>query len=56
MSLAPIDIDCIDINLLTDEEINLLNDYHNRVYYELSSYLEGDIKEWLKEATKKLER
>lgn len=56
MSLAPIDIDCIDINLLTDEEINLLNEYHNRVYYELSPYLEGDIKEWLKEATKKLER
>ncbi|NMA94828.1 MAG: aminopeptidase P family protein [Clostridiales bacterium] len=54
LTLCPIDIDAIDAGLLGNEEKTWLNNYHKRVYNELSPYLEVDEKNWLKEATREI--
>jgi len=51
LTLCPIDKKLIDVNLLTKEELNYLNDYHKQVLDTLSPFLEGEELEWLKEAT-----
>lgn len=52
LTYAPIDLDGIEKSLMTERDIVLLNDYHKQVYEKLSPYLEGEEKEWLKEATR----
>ena len=37
---------------MTEKDVELLNNYHKEVYEKISPYLEGDEKEWLKEATR----
>lgn len=54
LTMVPFDLDGIDIHIMTDKEINLLNDYHQEVYEKLSPYMNEEEKEWLKEATRKL--
>ena len=48
LTLAPIDINLVNYNLLTKEEINWLNNYHNKVYKSISSKLDKQNKDWLK--------
>ena len=48
LTICPIDKKLIHVKLLTDEELGWLNDYHNRIITELSSYLEPAVLEWLK--------
>lgn len=53
ISLCPIDLEGIDTNLLTEKEIEWINEYHNRVYETLSPYLnKEDI--WLKNSTREI--
>ena len=54
LTLCPIDKEAIRIDLLTDEEIEWLNSYHQRVYDTLSPMLTSDEQNWLKEATARL--
>lgn len=54
LTYAPIDLDGVDKALMTPGDIGLLNAYHQKVYEKLSPYLEGEEKEWLKEATRAL--
>lgn len=54
LSLAPIDLDAIDVNLLDVFEIKSLNNYHKMVYDKLSVYMTEEEKVWLKEATKEI--
>ncbi|TLP48452.1 aminopeptidase P family protein [Cohaesibacter sp. CAU 1516] len=56
LTLCPIDQRLIDVSLLDDRELNWLNDYHERVFAELSDALEEDTRSWLAEATKPLHR
>jgi len=51
ISWAPIDIDLIDINILSSEEIIWLNNYHQKVYEKLSDKLDVGEREWLKKVT-----
>ena len=48
LTLAPIDINLVNYNLLTKEEINWLNNYHNKVFKNVSSKLDKQNKNWLK--------
>ena len=48
LTLAPIDINLVNYNLLTKEEINWLNNYHNKVFKNISSKLDKHNKNWLK--------
>jgi Xaa-Pro aminopeptidase len=50
LTLAPIDINLINYNLLTTEEIFWLNNYHNKVYEKISNNLDREERSWLKKA------
>jgi len=47
LTLAPIDKDLINFNLLDEQEKNYLIKYHINVYSRLSKYLNKDEKKWL---------
>ncbi|MCR4791459.1 MAG: aminopeptidase P family protein [Lachnospiraceae bacterium] len=51
LTLVPYDRDLIDKKMLTEEEIRLVDEYHERVYGELSPYLDEDEKKWLRGVT-----
>lgn len=55
ITLCPICREGIRKELLSKEEIEWLDNYHERVYTELSPLLGTEEKEWLKKATRKLE-
>lgn len=48
ITLFPIDTQLINLDLLDDGEKTWLNDYHADVYAKLSSHLESDEQQWLK--------
>ena len=54
LTLCPIDLEGIDVALLTSEEKLWLNNYHRTVFEKLSPYLEGEELEYLKTATRKI--
>ena len=54
LTLCPIDKTPIEMDLMTDEEIQWLNAYHKTVYDRLSPYLNDEEKEWLRSATDKI--
>ncbi len=54
MSLCPIDLRLVDRALMSTEEIDWLNSYHERVYSELSPLLDGEHQAWLKEKCRTL--
>lgn len=56
LTLCPIDQTPVDFSMLQTEEIEWLNDYHRDVFEKLSPYLEGDDLEWLKEATRPVDK
>ena len=56
VTLTPFDKKLIDQNLLQDDELQWLNDYHDRVYKTLSPRLEPDVQAWLKQATSPLKK
>ena len=51
LTVCPIDLEAIDVSLLTLEEKIWLNNYHKTVFEKLSTYLEGEELEYLKQAT-----
>ena len=54
LTLCPIDLEALDVNLLTSEEKAWLNNYHSTVFEKLSPYLQGEELEYLKEITKSI--
>ncbi|MDP1732263.1 MAG: M24 family metallopeptidase C-terminal domain-containing protein, partial [Devosia sp.] len=52
LTLTPIDLRLIDETLLTDAERSWLNAYHKRVWKEIGPVVKGEVKAWLKEATR----
>lgn len=55
LSWVPIDTRLINFDLLTEEELNWLNDYHKTTYEKLSPFLEGDDLEYLESRTEKVD-
>ena len=56
LTLCPIDKAPIDVDMLTDGELDYLNSYHEKVYQELSPCLDEETAEWLREACAPLTR
>ncbi|MCI2069628.1 MAG: aminopeptidase P family protein [Bacilli bacterium] len=56
ITMVPIDVKALDLNLLTDKEISWLNAYHQEVFSKLSPLVEGHLLEVLKEKTKPISR
>lgn len=54
LTRCPIDVRNINVNMLTRPELTWLNDYHQKVWDEISPLVEGDVKEWLHRATRPL--
>ena len=54
LTLCPIDTTPIRREMMADDEIEWLNNYHERVFRELSPLLNEEEKAWLKEATREL--
>lgn len=54
LTYAPIDLEGVEKDKMTERDIALLNAYHKQVYEKLSPYLEGEEKEWLKKATREI--
>lgn len=52
LTIVPFDLDAVDVTLLDCKEKQLLNDYHSRVYRELSAYMTEEELVWLKNATR----
>ncbi|MGH4139782.1 aminopeptidase P family protein [Clostridium sp.] len=51
LTLCPIDLEAIDVSLLTNDEKSWLNNYHKTVFEKLSFYLQGEELEYLKKST-----
>ena len=54
LTMVPFDLEAVIPDMLSPRERDLLNRYHQTVYEKISPFLEGEEKEWLKEATRKI--
>ena len=55
-TLVPIDVNCLDLSLLSDSEIMWLNRYHERVRAEISPLVSGRARKWLEKYTAPVSR
>jgi Xaa-Pro aminopeptidase len=54
LTLAPIDRRLIDLNMLSGDELNWLNEYHERVRHAVRPHVDDAVKVWLDAATEPL--
>ena len=54
LTLFPYDTTLIERGIMTQEEIDWVNEYHAKVYSELSPLLNAEEQEWLKSRTQKI--
>lgn len=54
LTLCPFDKSLIFKPMLTNNEIDFLNNYHKKVYDKLHIYFENDMLKWLKDATSEI--
>jgi Xaa-Pro aminopeptidase len=52
LTLAPIDLNCVDVALLSEAEKAWLNDYHARVRDTVAPQVDAQTRAWLEEATR----
>lgn len=52
LTFVPIDLDAIEVSMLSNEEREYLNSYHREVFKKISPYLGEDESMWLKEYTR----
>ena len=54
LTFVPIDLDAILPEIMSEYEIQLLNDYHKEVYNKISPFMTDDECNWLKEVTREI--
>ncbi len=54
ITLAPIDLNLVEVSLLLDEEKRWLNAYHKNVQAKLSPLVDEQTRQWLAQATKEI--
>jgi Xaa-Pro aminopeptidase len=54
LTCAPIDLDGVDVSLLTSEEKDFLNNYHQMVFNKISPYLNDEEREFVRYYTRKI--
>lgn len=54
LTLVPFDRRLINQSLLTAKELEWLNNYHQKVFAEVSPFLDGETLQWLKKMTQKI--
>lgn len=55
-TVVPIDTDCLDLSLMTDDDIQWLNDYHKNVYEKVSPLVSERARKWLEKKTQPISR
>lgn len=56
LTFAPIDLDGIDLEFMSAEDVKRLNEYHREVYEKISPFLSVEEEEWLKGAVREIGR
>ena len=51
LTMVPIDLDPVDFDMLSNQEIAWINDYHRQVREAIAPHLTGAALEWLEEVT-----
>ena len=51
LTFAPIDLEVVDKTLMTERDVELLNEYHRQVYEKIGPHLNEDERAWLKDVT-----
>jgi Xaa-Pro aminopeptidase len=54
LTLVPLELSCLEINILDEKEIDWINNYHKKVFESLSPFLNEKETEWLKNKTRKI--
>ena len=54
LTMVPFDREAILPELMSERELQCLNDYHKRVYEALASYMEEEELVWLREMTEEI--
>ncbi|WP_394522718.1 aminopeptidase P family protein [Lacrimispora sp. JR3] len=54
LTMVPIDLEALDKSIMTEKDVELLNNYHRVVYEKLSPYVSGEEALWLKENTRSI--
>lgn len=54
LSFVPIDLEGLDIDMISKEELDWLNSYHEQVYKKLSPFLSDDERQWLEIKTRQI--
>lgn len=54
LTMVPFDLEAVVPEQMNEKERELLNEYHARVYENISPYLNEEEKTWLKEATRRI--
>ena len=55
-TVVPIDIKSLDVSMMSDFEINWLNDYHKHVYDTVAPLVSDRARKWLEESTQPISR
>lgn len=56
LTMVPIDRNLIEVDLLSDKELDWVNHYHQQVYEKVSPHLSDvGVKQWLREATARID-
>lgn len=56
LTMVPFDLDAVDVRYMSEKEIELLNQYHKKVYDTISPYLSKEEVDWLKNATREISK
>ncbi len=54
LTLAPFDLEAVDVNVMDGHSRELLNEYHELVYNKIAMHLNDEERAWLKEATRRI--
>ena len=54
MTFIPVDLDAVDVSIMTDVDKALLNNYHKAVYDKLSPFLTEEENAWLAHYTREI--
>lgn len=54
LTFAPIDLDALDLSIMTEQDKKLLNDYHKEVREKITPYLNEEEAAWLEEYTREI--
>lgn len=56
LTYVPVDIEPLKVELMSDEDVALLNEYHSQVFEKISPYLDKEEKEWLRQVTQPVKK